>query len=58
MLAGKPVIPARLRYPLHCKDCNASINGKADWDKSCCNSCANYEPPTNSSKQSIEVTKQ
>ena len=50
MLAGKPKIPAKWRYPIHCKECDSNINGHADWDKSCCNSCANYEEPTNRNK--------
>jgi hypothetical protein len=52
MLAGKTVIPAKWRYPLFCKVCKSSVDGKADWDKSCCNSCANYEPPTSVNNKS------
>ena len=55
MLAGKPIISAKWRYPIYCKHCNSSINGGPDWDKSCCNSCANYQEPCASNDSTLSI---
>jgi hypothetical protein len=56
MRAGKPHLEAKWRYPIYCKDCPASSNGKPDWDKSCCNSCADYEESSVNQKN-MEIEK-